>query len=85
MKRESRLNLAPDVYLINVMHYIHQNPLRAKLVSRLEDWKFSSFSDYTRLRNGTLCNKELLMSMTDYKLSSFYDDSYSMIDAGYLG
>ena len=40
-------------------HYIHQNPIRAKLVSRLEDWEFSSFRDYVGLRNDSICNREL--------------------------
>jgi putative transposase len=35
--------------------YIHQNPLKANLVSKLEDWEFSSFRDYAGLREGTLC------------------------------
>ncbi len=36
--------------------YIHQNALKAKLVTRIEDWQFSSFPDYAGLRNGTFCN-----------------------------
>jgi putative transposase len=35
-------------------HYIHQNPLRASLVAKMEDWDYSSFKDYTGLRKGTL-------------------------------
>ena len=27
-------------------HYIHSNPLKAKLVENLDDWKFSSYLDY---------------------------------------
>ena len=37
--------------------YIHQNPLRAGLVSDLADWPWSSFVDYTGLRAGTLCDQ----------------------------
>jgi len=33
-------------YLITVVTYVHQNPVRAGLVKRLEDWEFSSYSDY---------------------------------------
>lgn len=37
--------------------YIHQNPLRAGLVKRAEDWEFSSYLDYCGMRNGTLINR----------------------------
>lgn len=37
-------------------HYIHYNPVRAKLVKNPEDWKFSSFQDVAGIRNGQLIN-----------------------------
>jgi putative transposase len=40
-------------------HYIHQNPIKAGLVSLTEEWEFSSYLDYAGLRNGTLVNKKL--------------------------
>jgi len=48
----------PD-YALTCFLYIHQNPLRAGMVESLEDWIFSSFRDYTGLRNGMLCNMDL--------------------------
>ena len=39
-------------------HYIHYNPVRAKLVKHPEDWKFSSFQDLAGFRNGQLINKQ---------------------------
>ncbi len=39
-------------------HYIHQNPLKAGLVKQMEDWKFSSFSEY--LGYSSLLNKSRL-------------------------
>ena len=39
--------------------YIHENPVKPKLVARASDWPYSSASDYAGLRNGTLCNKDL--------------------------
>lgn len=38
--------------------YIHDNPVKAKLVTKSEDWEFSSFKDICGLRNGKLINKE---------------------------
>jgi len=43
--------------------YIHQNPLRAMLVERSEDWLYSSYRDYTGMRNGTLCNIKFAVDM----------------------
>lgn len=62
-------------------HYIHQNPLRAKLVTKMEDWEFSSFKDYVALRNGTLaeikfCKEKIEIAITPEEL---YQESYSII------
>ena len=39
-------------------NYIHQNPVKAQLAVRPEDWEFSSYPDYCGARNGKLINKE---------------------------
>jgi len=52
-----------DRYLITLLTYIHQNPVRRKLVHKAEDWKYSSYQDYIDIRNGTLPKKELILSM----------------------
>ncbi len=51
-------------------HYIHQNPLKARLCSNLQDWEFSSFPDYLGLRNGSLPNKVLALDILDVSSSS---------------
>ncbi len=38
-------------------NYIHQNPVKAKLVKNTADWEFSSAIDYAGLRDGKLINK----------------------------
>ncbi len=53
---------APDflnIYPAVCFHYIHQNPVKARLVSSDVEWEFSSLRDYWGLRNGKLCNFEL--------------------------
>jgi len=40
-------------------HYIHQNPVRARLITEATDWEFSSARDYAGMRNGKLVNKEV--------------------------
>ena len=61
------------------MHYIHQNPIKAKLVKKMEDWEYSSFKDYCGFRNGTLCNKILAANLLDMNMKTFYEDSYKLI------
>jgi len=39
--------------------YIHDNPVKAKLVKCAVDWKFSSALDYENSRDGGLVNKEI--------------------------
>jgi REP element-mobilizing transposase RayT len=60
--------------------YIHQNPLVAGLVKKLEDWEFSSFRDYAGLRNGTLCNQKFAKELIDFSTEGFYEESYKVID-----
>ena len=60
-------------------HYIHQNPLSAGLVTKLEDWEFSSFSDYADIRNGSLCDKDLAFELLDLSKENFYEESYQVI------
>jgi len=52
--------LSDENNLLNVIAYIHQNPLRKNLVQKIEDWEFSSYIDYIGIRNGTLVNKSLV-------------------------
>ena len=35
-----------DIYLLNVIRYVHNNPIKAKLVKELHSYKWSSFNDY---------------------------------------
>ncbi|MFK5879341.1 MAG: hypothetical protein QM478_07575 [Flavobacteriaceae bacterium] len=40
-------------------NYIHQNPVKAKLVTKETDYEFSSARDYAGIRKGTLVNKDV--------------------------
>ena len=39
--------------------YIHENPVKAKLVKNVNDWQFSSAKDYSGIRDGKLVNKDV--------------------------
>ena len=51
-------------------HYIHQNPMKAGLVKRMEDWEFSSFKDYLGLRGESLCTVDLAKKRLDINFNN---------------
>ena len=69
-------------HLIALVHYIHQNPVRSKLVSKLEEWEFSSYRDYIGVREGKLTLTEEILSQ--YKnIDEFIEHSNMTIDSDY--
>jgi len=67
-------------YLTTCFHYIHQNPIKARLVRKMEDWDFSSFKDYAGLRDGSLINALLAKEILEVDWENFYEESYNVID-----
>lgn len=67
-----------DDYLVSVFHYIHQNPLRANLVSRMEDYPWSSFGEYLSTREG-MCNTEAAYKFIGLNKERFLKDAYAVI------
>ena len=55
--------------------YIHQNPVKAKLVKKAVDWEFSSAKDYAGLRNGKLINKKVTEEYIDIS-AEIFDEIY---------
>jgi hypothetical protein len=52
----------------------------AGLVSKLEDWEYSSFRDYAGLRNGKLVKKELAFEFIELNPDDFYNQSQMMVE-----
>ncbi len=50
-------------YARQCFQYIHNNPVKARLVAKAIDWEFSSAKDYEGLRKGTMCNYQLFNKM----------------------
>lgn len=75
-----------DYYPITCFLYIHQNPFRARLVSDMKDWEFSSYRDFTGLRKGTLCKIEEVRKLLDLPDSNedFIKFSHQTIPEKYL-
>jgi hypothetical protein len=44
-------------YLMMLCRYIHLNPVKAKLVTRPEDWAYSNYREWIGMRDGALVDK----------------------------
>lgn len=71
---------SPLIHAWTAFHYIHQNPLRAGLVSRMEDWEYSSFREYLGRAALPLCDRKLARELLDLDMWTLYRDSYAAID-----
>ena len=69
----------PD-YATTCFLYIHQNPVIAGLVTKLENWEFSSFRDYAGLRNGKLVNTEIAKQYIELDFDNFANQSDFLLD-----
>lgn len=54
-----------DVYLINVLRYIHNNPVKAGIVQRAEEYRWSSFSCYLNPQIGVVDVEEIYSYFPD--------------------
>lgn len=57
-----------DEDLLYLSCYVHLNPELDGLVKKAEDYGWSSFRDYVGLRQGTLCDKTLLIDLLKLNL-----------------
>ena len=67
------------LYLTSTFHSIHQNPIRANLVDRLENWKWSSLSQYRGRDMIWLCKKEIAYKYVEVNWERLLEESYSVI------
>jgi putative transposase len=51
--------IVTNAYCIQVICYVHLNPVTAKLVDRPEDWKFSNYREWINKRRTPLVDFEL--------------------------
>ena len=65
-----------EEYLIHLMRYIHNNPVKADLVNNSQDWKYSNYLECAGIRAGSLYNKKFIIqnfsSRIEYK--KYFED-----------
>ena len=66
-------------YPFTCFHYIHQNPVNAGLVKKMEDWEYSSFNEYMGMRSESLCDQKLAYELLGITGERFYEESYQVI------
>ena len=52
-------HIANDENCLQVIRYVHRNPLLANLVSSLRDWEFSNYLEWIGMRQGVLVDLDL--------------------------
>ncbi|MCF8336223.1 MAG: hypothetical protein K9H65_06445 [Bacteroidales bacterium] len=60
--------------------YIHQNPFKAGLVRKMEDWPYSSFREYLYNRRNSLCNIDMAKEILPLDPEYFYEQSYILVN-----
>ena len=53
--------ITTEKQMMHLIRYIHNNPVKAKIVSKAKDWEFSDYSNWIGIRKSTLFNSHLLM------------------------
>lgn len=69
-----------ESYAFTCFQYIHQNPIKANLVDKIEYWKFSSFNEYHNQELVEICHKDMATKLLSLNFENFYLDSYQEID-----
>ena len=49
-----------EAYLLTLISYIHQNPLRAGLVNHSEKWNYSSYPELIGMKQGTFVDQSFI-------------------------
>lgn len=71
--KSKQLNFINNSYPASCFRYIHNNPVHAGLVNRIEDWKYSSYLDFSDNREGSFVNKELAFKIINCDPDNFVE------------
>lgn len=62
-----------DSYLLSVIRYIHQNPVKAGLCDNIADYRYSSFREYCG--NGWIVDKDVILEMVPMEYFVAFNNS----------
>jgi hypothetical protein len=66
-------------YSETAFYYIHQNPWTAALVTKIDDWPFSSYGEFIGKRSYGLVNKPLAKSLLNVDFEKLETEVYQRI------
>lgn len=75
--RYKNILIGRDEYLIHLTRYLHLNPASAFLVSKPEEWKYSSYNEYLGNQRDNICNFQKLMNIGVVEYKKFVQDNIS--------
>jgi REP element-mobilizing transposase RayT len=56
-------HIEKDAYILQLVRYIHLNPVNAKMVDHPEDWEYSNYLEWIGRRQGTLVDREFISTL----------------------
>jgi putative transposase len=77
-----RKRIDSETYLRKVIHYIHYNPLEARLAVKPQDWKYSSYKAIITPNSKTAVLKDEVISYFDDLSNFIYCHSYPPDETG---
>jgi REP element-mobilizing transposase RayT len=64
-----RIHVNDPIYLYNLSLYIHLNPLKANIISRMTEWKFSSLRQYIGDEPVDFINPSIILDLVSGEIS----------------
>jgi putative transposase len=71
-----------DGYILSLLRYVHQNPVRAKLCKKVSDYKWSSDSCYRQNKHSGIVDIDLLLSIFSQDRAAAVKEYIKFMDAG---
>lgn len=72
--RFKSIHIENDEQLLHLTRYIHLNPVSARLVDKPEEWVYSSYKEYLRDTNKSLCDYGELIEINPLTYQSFVNE-----------
>jgi REP element-mobilizing transposase RayT len=66
-----------DKYLLTVMRYIHQNPIKAGISQSIENYDYSSYQDYLYPSRSIVTDTDFILSMMNIKEFVTFNNEYN--------
>ena len=61
----NRIKISSEEYLINIVNYIHQNPVTHNYVNEIDDWTYSSYTSFLNNKSTKVNIEEILNLFND--------------------